>query len=347
MNYITGTSVVSNTGESSNTGGSDFSAVPETDATVDLGTSTKRFRDGNFVNLITDNLTVDTTTTRLIQAPGSPPVVLGALNSNISVSNATLEFVAQSAVNVHTINFNIDATGGLNIVSPASVFSGTITATAIDGLAAPTTVNQATSKGYVDALVAGSDLTYILEEIKHLTKIRFPKTRLTTDETALVFSTPFNGGYPKHMAFDDNYKFNYKTADTTDSRSQGWMSHADFKQNLIIDGSAVNGNYIYIDLNAHPSAVITSFQIYAPNIRFPVEYHLIGSNDASSWTSLYYTASAQKEEIYPHGAQPGAYTYVNRIPNETIYRYVGLQIVLGTDTLWNGAIQELLLWGNE
>jgi hypothetical protein len=88
-------------------------------------------------------------------------------------------------------------------------------------------------------------------------------------------------------------------------------------------------------------------QIYSVETRFPIEYHIVGSNDETSWESLYHTASQTTAGTIAHGSSYSAYTLeIATTKQDTHFRYVGIIVVSNlVDNANHTAIQELLLWG--
>jgi hypothetical protein len=181
-------------------------------------------------------------------------------------------------------------------------------------------------------------------------KLRYPRTPLT-DGSRVTSSPSMSGdGFQPYRAFDDIYGEN-AIGVYANSQQGGFFSiSSDTTSSLIVNGINTIGRYFYLDLQPDSTmAVITSFQIYSMRERFPIEYHLIGSNDQSDWMSLYHTTSAVIAGNIPHGEYNTGYTHeINLTSNYTYFRYVGL-IVQSQETLIafpaaHTSIQELLLY---
>jgi hypothetical protein len=111
----------------------------------------------------------------------------------------------------------------------------------------------------------------------------------------------------------------------------------------------MSGEYVYMDVSPDSTrAIMSSFQFYAPDDAFPIEYWIIGSNDASSWTGLYHSTEAVVAGTYDHAGtgRLGAYTAETRLTKrDTYYQYVGIFVKSHRDPSNRTVIQELLLWG--
>jgi hypothetical protein len=172
--------------------------------------------------------------------------------------------------------------------------------------------------------------------------VQFPKVSFTAADNTKVFaSTEFDLRYLKWQAYDGFYGKNV-IGESSDSRFKGWVSTQ--TSSLQVDNIPTIGSYNYFNIGS--TATIASFQIYSPDVWFPVSYHIIGSNNQTDWTSLYYTAQSEQKEIYEHGTQPGAYTYELSLPNTTHYKYIGILIISSKHAHYRG-LQELLFWGTE
>ena len=445
MNYITGAAAGADTsGTTSGTAsGSDFNAVPETDATVDLGTSTKRFRDGNFVNVVADAVSAGSVVIPRVRFPLVP--FTAADDDRVFASPGPTGLTAkwraydnvygQNALGSDKPNFDswfsdqtsvlqVDGVGvtgaynyfdvGAGVVTSFQIYCAAdlfptdyhiigsnnqtdwtslhYTATteqeatylhngAYGAYTSEISVVNATSYKYVGILItAGEDAGFrgvqelllwgsinvasslvlntvvtdsLAAEINLLrnavraiqggstqTKIRYPVFPLTSADDALVFaSMEVNISHPKWQAYDNVYGLN--SLGSLHAGLDGWSSAT--TSSFQINTVATTGSHNYIDLSATPP-VITVFQFYCASERFPVEYHLIGSNDQTNWNSLYHTTQAVKEAVYSHGSIPGAYSAEIHLVNTIPYRYVGVFIITGEQTS-NYSIQELLLWG--
>ena len=92
--------------------------------------------------------------------------------------------------------------------------------------------------------------------------------------------------------------------------------------------------------------VIKMFQIYGRGDEYPDRFHIVGSNDRVTWTSLYYTYNGRSEQEgqIPHGSSVSAFSFQIEVPNEIPYRYCGIA-PLSSGTYLRSLIQEVLLWG--
>ena len=194
------------------------------------------------------------------------------------------------------------------------------------------------TKAYVDSLVYAN------------TKLRYPKTPLTDGSRVTSSPSMGNDSFQPFRAFDGIYGENAIEV-YSNPQNGGWFSSSDdTTSSLMVNGINTIGRYVYLDIATDSTtAIIKSFQIYSMRERFPIEYHLIGSNDQSNWTSLYHTTSAVSAGSIPHGDYNTGYTHeINLTNNYTFYRYVGL-IVQSQSTLIafpanHTSIQELLLF---
>jgi hypothetical protein len=179
-------------------------------------------------------------------------------------------------------------------------------------------------------------------------KTKYPLAVLAEGSRVVSSSNTGNDQFLPFRAFDGIYGANAVSV-YSNPQGGGWFSESsDTSSNLMVNGVQTTGRYIYIDLRPDSTmAIITSFQIYSMTERFPVEYHLIVSNDTTNWTSLYHTEAAVIAGSVPHGAYSTGYTpEINLTSNYVHYRYVGV-LVISQPVFLGGnqtAIQELLLY---
>jgi hypothetical protein len=179
-------------------------------------------------------------------------------------------------------------------------------------------------------------------------KTKFPSVPLTEGSRVKSSPTIAGDGYFPFRAFDNIYGENAISV-YSNPHAGGWLSnHNDTTSSLIVNGVNTIGRFIYLDIKPDSTmAIITSFQIYGMLERFPIEYHVIGSNDMTSWSSLYHTTSVETDGSLPHGQYNMGYTSeIKLTSNYQYYRYVGLLVI--SQSFFNGAahtaIQELLLY---
>jgi hypothetical protein len=148
------------------------------------------------------------------------------------------------------------------------------------------------------------------------TFVRFPITPFTATDDFKVFASAVpDPDHANWRAYDNVYGTNSTIGNAV---LGGWVSSQ--TSSLQVDGTPTTGAYNYFDVGA--TAVVKKFQIYSAELWFPVSYHIIGSNNQIDWTSLYYTAQAEKEETYEQGDYSGAYAYELTLPNTTHYKYI-------------------------
>jgi hypothetical protein len=137
---------------------------------------------------------------------------------------------------------------------------------------------------------------------------------------------------------------------TNDARGRGWVANTGEFKSMIIDGITKQAHYVYLDLSVDTqTAIITSFQFYCIEDSFPIEYHIVGSNDELSWTSLYHTENAFIKGTYPErDGKTGAFSYKHETTKQdTHFKYIGISIISHNDPTNRATIQELLLYGVE
>jgi cytoskeletal protein CcmA (bactofilin family) len=224
-------------------------------------------------------------------------------------------------------------------------------------LARPTslaTLGSATAP-WNDLYVDGFNVKQAVRSLQFLDgqpEVIFPLSALTNN-TRVTFSSNQipNEQYNAHKMFDKIYgdPGGDPDAPSRPPAAFGWTAVQDVELPLTVNGNTVTGDYNYIDMSDDTStAVITSYQIYGNRRSFPIAYHIIGSNDESTWTSLYYNDDTNIEGSYPYPTVffEGVYSpKINTIANQH-FRYVGILIVSHLANQ-SANVQELLLYGTE
>jgi hypothetical protein len=187
-----------------------------------------------------------------------------------------------------------------------------------------------------------------------LVKVRVPAVPLTSAEgSRATASSTLSNGNEAFVAFNDLYGAG-NTGGPPNFKAVGWYSeNKDNSSSLSVDGDAITGRYIYVDTregeNDDLKPIVTSFQLYAMPERFPIEFHLVGSNDKNdekSWTSLYHTTSSTLQFYSPSIPGIGYGPETALTSNYRYYRYVGVLVVSQDEfgRLNNTSVAELLMW---
>jgi hypothetical protein len=212
-----------------------------------------------------------------------------------------------------------------------------------------TVVNKWSQGHFTDLAVGDFDVKQALSSLQlpYLTGpksiARVPSVPLTSDaDNSRVFASgnavvsSDGHSYQPWNAFDNVYgsgtnpaQFGFATSDPTPS------------ENIIIDGKNTSALFCILDLGEDSTTVLTNFQLYCRNAEFPTEFHIVGSNDLTYFTSLFYTDNVRKQTFANGGASTLLYALSS---NTTIqYRHVGIVMPNKSRIL----VQELLLWGAE
>lgn len=165
----------------------------------------------------------------------------------------------------------------------------------------------------------------------------YPVSALT-DNTRLV-SSASTSGYQPYLMFDKNYN----------NSDFGWISDHTSPSTITVDGSAIGIHWVYYDLQPDTTTDVikrVALSVYRDDLGrgIPSAVHVIGSNDASTWTSLYNTASVVYDTA---NFNSNAIASLSLSGNTTYYRYVGLVVVstesidASTSTAPNTRIQEI------
>jgi hypothetical protein len=128
-------------------------------------------------------------------------------------------------------------------------------------------------------------------------KVRYPRVPLVNRDRVTASTTYIDVNFSSHQPWDDVYGPSVTNATNPVYLSNSWMSafptdvgDGEYQgtSTISIDGSgSINGEFVYIDIGFDSTrAIMSSFQFYAPDDTFPIEYWIIGSNDASSWTGF-------------------------------------------------------------
>ena len=217
----------------------------------------------------------------------------------------------------------------------------------------PVNLQDVATKNYVDTRSLTAQMTNIMRSqnfrlsFPELFEILIPQRELVLADASKVFSAvAANSNNANWKSFDGIYGKDPRMPN--DGRAGGWTTF--LFSTIKVDNVDTLGGWLYLDLNSFSTtAIITSFQVYAADTYFPVEYHFIASNDQVNWTSLYYTTQAVRQGVINHTNSTQGTAYTPKRPlllNDEYYRYVGIIV---KNSVFNNAvhIQELLLWGTE
>jgi hypothetical protein len=329
---------------------------PVTDLQADVGRPTKRMRSGHFRDLTVVAGIVSTQTDFSEQSLVTKGHVTTLLEPTIQrtrhMTSNNNETFLNSSVYIEDVNeVYIRTMESLFLESDQVIITGRIVRINGRDLSQEITTLQ-------------SQLQQIRLKTPVMYHTQFPRVPLTNRNRISSSSSTDDLSFSSHQLFDGIFGETVTNQTNSGYLSNAWISEfplsvdaedGSFRANgwLNINGyGLVNGEWAYIDLQPDSNSVImTSFQLYAPELIWPTQFRIVGSNDVSGpWTELYSASEAMIAGTYNHAGTGifGAFTLETELTKkDTYFRYVGIFVSQHRDPSNRVVLQELILRGVE